>query len=212
MGQAGAPKLLKHPAHMPRKAHGFSLVELLVVMALVLIMYAAMYGPGSASGQAKRRAQCARQLQQMHQLLTLFAGEHDGAFPTATGPTSEAALSQLVPLYTTDTSVFICPGSGHAALPGAQPFADRRCSYAYCAGLKRDADPAALLVADALSNTRAKLEGDTLFSTSGSAPGNNHRTSGGHVLFVDGHVEAFGPVASRAFPLPPGSVLLNPKR
>jgi urease subunit alpha len=30
---------------MPRKAHGFSLVELLVVMALVLILYAAMYGP-----------------------------------------------------------------------------------------------------------------------------------------------------------------------
>ena len=43
---------------MLRKTHGFSLVELLVVMALVLVMYAAMYGPSSASGQAKRRAQC----------------------------------------------------------------------------------------------------------------------------------------------------------
>lgn len=196
---------------MTHKAHGFSLVELLVVMALVLILYAAMYGPSSASGQARSRAQCARQLQQMHQMLTFFAGEHEGAFPATTGPTSEAALSQLVPLYTTDTSVFICPGSGDAALPGAQPFADRRCSYAYCAGLKRDADPAVLLVADALASTRARLPGDTLFSTSGSAPGNNHRASGGHVLFVDGHVEALGPVAPRAFPLPPGATLLNPK-
>ena len=196
---------------MPRKAHGFSLVELLVVMAIVLVLYASMYGPSSASGQAKRRAQCAQQLQQMHLMLTLFAGEHDGAFPAARGSTSEGALSQLVPLYTTDTSVFICPGSGHAALPGAQPFADRRISYAYCAGLKRDADPAAMLVADALANTRAKLNGDTLFSTTGSAPGNNHRTSGGNILFVDGHVEMPGPIAPRALPIPPGATLLNPK-
>ena len=196
---------------MPRKAHGFSLVELLVVMAIVLVLYATMYGPSSATGQAKSRAQCARQLQQMHVMLTLFAGEHDGAFPAARGPTSEGALSQLVPLYTTDTGVFICPGSGHGALPGAQPFADRRISYAYCAGLKSGADPAAMLVADALANTRAKLSGDTLFSASGSAPGNNHGTSGGNILFVDGHVEMLGPIASRALPLPPGGTLLNPK-
>ena len=196
---------------MPRKAHGFSLVELLVVMAIVLILYASMYGPSSASGQAKRRAQCAQQLQQMHLMLTLFAGEHDGAFPAARGSTSEGALSQLVPLYTTDTSVFICPGSGHAALPGAQPFADRRISYAYCAGLKRDADPAAMLVADALANTRAKLNGDTLFSTNGHAPGNNHRTGGGNILFVDGHVEMSGAIAPRALPILPGATLLNPK-
>ena len=196
---------------MPRKAHGFSLVELLVVMAIVLVLYATMYGPSSASGQAKRRAQCAQQLQQMHMMLTLFAGEHDGAFPTARGSTSEGALSQLVPLYTTATSVFICPGSGDSALPGAQPFADRRISYAYCAGLKRDADPAAMLVADALANTRAKLSGDTLFSTTGAAPGSNHRTSGGNILFVDGHVEMHGPIAPHALPIPPGATLLNPK-
>ena len=196
---------------MPRKAHGFSLVELLVVMAIVLVLYATMYGPSSASGQAKRRTQCAQQLQQMHMMLTLFAGEHDGAFPAARGSTSEAALSQLVPLYTTDTSVFICPASGHAALPGAQPLADRRISYAYCAGLKRDADPGALLVADAFANPRAKLSGDTLFSTTGHAPGNNHRTAGGNILFVDGHVETLGSIAPRALPLPPGATLLNPK-
>ena len=196
---------------MLRKTHGFSLVELLVVMALVLVMYAAMYGPSSASGQAKRRAQCVQQLMQMHQMLTLFAGEHDGAFPAARGPTSESALSQLVPLYTTDTSVFICPGSGHAALPGAQPFADRRISYAYCAGLKRDADPGAILVADALAKPDALRSGDTLFSITGAAPGNNHRTGGGNVLFVDGHVESLPAVAPRALPLPPGATLLNPK-
>ena len=196
---------------MPRKAHGFSLVELLVVMAIGLVLYVSIYGPSSASGQAKRRAQCAQQLQQMHQILTLFAGEHDGAFPAARGSTSEGALSQLVPLYTTDTSVFICPGSGHAALPGAQPFADRRVSYAYCAGLERDADPAAMLVADALASTGAKLPGDALFSTTGTAPGNNHRTAGGNILFVDGHVEMPGTLAPRALPIPPGATLLNPR-
>ena len=196
---------------MARQAHAFSLVELLVVMAIVLVLYASMYGPSSASGRAKRSAQCVQQLQQMHALLTLFAAEHEGAFPAARGPTSEGALSQLVPLYTTDTGVFICPGSGHAALPGAQPFVERRISYAYCAGLKRDADPGAMLVADAFANTRAKLNGDTLFSTTGKPPGNNHRTGGGNILFVDGHVETHGPIAARALPIPPGATLLNPR-
>ena len=37
-GQAGAPKLLKVAAQMPRKTHGFSLVELLVVMAIVFVL------------------------------------------------------------------------------------------------------------------------------------------------------------------------------
>lgn len=180
-------------------------------MALVTIGYALMYGAGSASRQAHNREQCAEQLKQMHMILSLYAAEHEGAFPEALGSTSEPALSQLVPIYTTDTSVFICPGSGLAALPSAQPFFDRRISYAYCAGLKRNSSPGALLAADALVNPRTVLQGDVLFSTNGSAPGNNHRASGGNLLFVDGHVETMVPVAQHSLEIPSGAKLLNPK-
>ena len=198
---------------MSRRNNGFSLIELLISLVVVGMLYMAMWGPNSPSGRAKSRAQCLRHLEQMHAVLALYAAEHDGAFPVVPGALhSEAPLSQLVPLYTTDTTIFTCPASGDSELPGARPFADRRISYAYVMGLKRDADPGTFIVSDAQANTRAKTEGEPLFSTSGSAPGHNHGASGGNLLFVDGHAESTGATAPRALLLPPGATLLNPNR
>jgi prepilin-type N-terminal cleavage/methylation domain-containing protein/prepilin-type processing-associated H-X9-DG protein len=198
---------------MHSRNHGFSLVELLIVMALVTCAYAFMFGPGTAWSQGRAKTRCAQQLQQMHAALALFAAEHDGNFPApAAARTSEPALSLLVPLYTTDTSIFICPGSGQSGLPGAQPFADRRCSYAYVAGLKSNAAADQPLASDAQLGAEAKVAGEPLFSSTGKAPGNNHRGFGGSVLYVDGHVEVQDePLARRDFALPPGARLLNPK-
>ncbi|MGB8168083.1 MAG: type II secretion system protein [Chthoniobacteraceae bacterium] len=198
---------------MHSRTRGFSLVELLIVMALVTCAYAFMFGPGTAWSQGRAKTRCAQQLQQMHAALSLYAAEHAGSFPAAgDARTSEPALSQLVPLYTTDTTIFICPGSGQSGLPGAQPFADRRCSYAYVTGLKNDAAPDQALASDAQISTIAKATGEPLFSTTGKAPGNNHRGFGGSVLFVDGHVETQDTaLARRDFTLPPGAQLLNPK-
>lgn len=197
---------------MNRRSHGFSYIELLISVAIIGVAYMMLLGPGSALGQSQSKARCAAQLRQLHQALTLFATEHDGAFPTAAGAaTSDVPLSQLVPLYTSDTDVFICPGSKDSALPGAEPFAGRRISYAYYMGLRKDAPPRTPLVSDAQAGTDAKRAGEPLFSADGSAPGNKHRRYGGNVLFVDGSVETFDAMTPRDFPLPPGAALLNPK-
>ena len=177
-----------------------------------MLMYFMMLGPGSKYGQSRRKAACAVNLAQMHMALSLFASEHDGAFPVVNGATSsEVPLSELVPKYTTDTNIFICPGTGASALPGAQPFADRRISYAYYMGRKRTDPPDAPLVSDAQVDVRAKQKGDATFSAAGKAPGNNHRRYGGNVLFLDGHVETIDTAAPRDLVIPTGVVLLNPK-
>jgi len=191
---------------------GFSLLELLLSMSIILVLYVTMLGPGSKMGQSRRKAACAVNLAQMHMSLSLYAAEHDGAYPIVAGATnSETALSRLVPHYTTDTSIFVCPGSSDGTLPGAQPFAERRISYAYYMGLKRDASPDAPLVSDEQCDAQPKRKGDALFSGTGKAPGHNHRGYGGNVLFVDGHVETGDALALRDLAIPTGVVLLNPK-
>lgn len=195
--------------HCPR---GFSYIELLVCTALVGVAYLMLLGPGSAIGQSRSKEQCLEQLRKMHQSLSLYAAEHAGRFPVVAGATSsEPALSELVPLYTTDTSIFICPGSKDTALPGAQPFASGRISYAYYMGLTSASPGDSPLVSDAQATTSDKDQGEPLFSPDGRGPGNKHRKYGGNVLFVDGHAESFGPIAPRSLPVPARSTLLNPK-
>jgi type II secretory pathway pseudopilin PulG len=197
---------------MRPRSDAFSYIELLVSTAIIGVAYTMVLGPNSELGQTRSKARCAHQLAQLHQSLVLYAAEHDAAFPATEGATtSEAPLSLLVPLYTTDTSLFICPGSKDAALPGAEPFAGRRISYAYYMGQKSNAAPDMPLISDAQANTGAKQAGDEVFSASGDAPGNKHRRYGGNVLCVDGRVETLAAKSPRAIPLPPGAALLNPK-
>ena len=196
----------------PRHTGAFSYIELLISTTMVIILYVVSFGAGSKFGQTRRKATCASHLRQMQMALSLYATEHNGTYPVQAGATSsEAPLSELVPRYTSDTSLFICPGSKHRALPGAQPFADRHISYAYYMGVRHDAEAGTPLISDAQVNPSAKHRGDPLFSASGSAPGNNHRRYGGSVLFVDGHVETGDAAATRDLPIPAGVVLLNPK-
>jgi hypothetical protein len=156
----------------PRQTGAFSYIELLISTAMIMIFYVVSFGAGSKFGQTKRKATCAVNLRQMQMSLALFANEHDGAYPVQAGATSsEGPLSELVPRYTSDTSLFICPGSKHKALPGAQPFAHRHISYAYYMGLRQDAPPGTPLISDAQVDLHAKREGDPLFSPSGSGPG-----------------------------------------
>jgi prepilin-type processing-associated H-X9-DG protein len=185
---------------------------MLISTVIVSIAFVMAFGAGSKFGQTRRKAACAANLGQLHMALSVYAAEHNGAFPVLPGAvSSEAPLSELVPRYTTDTALFICPGSKHKMLPGAQPFADRRVSYAYYMGLTRDALPQAPLVSDAQVDTHTKQKGEALFSATGKAPGHNHRRYGGNVLFVDGHVETGDAVALSSLEIPRGAVLLNPK-
>jgi prepilin-type processing-associated H-X9-DG protein/prepilin-type N-terminal cleavage/methylation domain-containing protein len=197
-----------------RRGHaGFSLIELLFVCAIVAVLYTIMLGPSSESRQKHNKAVCAKNLQQLSAVLSIYAADHNGAYPALPDArTSEAPLSLLVPQYCSDTSLFICPGSGDRALPGAQPFADRRISYAYYMGLTTAATGGQPLLSDAQVDTQAKSAAQPLFSATGRNPGANHRERGGNVLFCDGHVEELPPLAPRELTCPPGVKLLNPNR
>ena len=189
---------------VPSRQHsGFTIVELLVTMFIAVALYAMIAGPSREYLQRQKLQRCAENLRKLHLTLTLYANEHDGAFPAADGARSaDDALAVLVPRYSSDRSFFSCPATGHS---GGQT------DFAFVAGLRKDAGTS-LLASDAQVNADPKLRGVKMFTDSEGAPGGNHGKAGGNLLFTDGHVETIGTEAPRDLTPSRGAKLLNPAR
>ncbi len=191
---------------------GFSLIEMLVVIVILVILFTLYWGSTTGSNrQQKLQANCRDNLQKLYLALQIYANDHSSKFPeTAGARTSEQPLDLLVPRYTVDTSLFICPGSGDAPLPSGESLLKSKISYAYYMG-RSGSDAGSVLMSDRQVDDRPKIAGQTLFSLSGEPPGNNHGKFGGCLLFGDGHCDTSPAQARFPIPLPQGVVLLNPK-
>jgi len=190
-------------------SEGFSLIELLVTIVIILILTALYWNPNTGSRQHARQMSCQKNLQKAYIALEIFANESGGKFPNVAGArTPGEALDVLVPRYTSDTSVFICPGSQDSLLPAGESLRSRRISYAYYMG--RCLTNSLVLMSDKQVDSQARPAGAAAFSTTGKPPGNNHGKYGGNFLFCDGHVELAPPQVPFALELGKGEVLLNP--
>lgn len=193
-----------------RKRAAFSLIELLVTVAIILILTTLYFGPNTANRQNALKRSCQRNLEKIYVSLEIYANEHAGRFPLVTGATtSEEALDVLIPKYTSDTTAFICPGSKDSALPTGESFRSRKISYAYYMGRYATNGQQALM-SDRQIDTQSKAAGQPIFSTNGKAPGANHRKFGGNFLFCDGHCEMISAIAPFPIALANGERLLNP--
>jgi prepilin-type N-terminal cleavage/methylation domain-containing protein/prepilin-type processing-associated H-X9-DG protein len=189
---------------------GFSLIELLITVALILILSTLYFGPNNANRQKALKSACQKNLEKIFVSMEIYANEHGGSFPVVPGArTSEEALDVLVPKFTSDTSPFICPASKDSALPSGESFRSRKISYAYYMG-RYHANSQQALMSDHQVDSKAKVAGQPVFSTDGKAPGNNHRKFGGNFLFCDGHCEMSAAAAAFDLALTNGEVLLNP--
>src|SRR5207249_2336455 len=126
----GAPKLAGCVASLRPAA--FSLIELLVVVALVAVLTTMYWGSSSGTRQKKLQAECQNNLQRLCTSMEIFANDHESKFPEVPGAkTSEEPLDLLVPRYTSDTAIFICPGGADSTLPAGESIRKRKISYAY---------------------------------------------------------------------------------
>jgi prepilin-type N-terminal cleavage/methylation domain-containing protein len=192
---------------------GFSLIELLLVLAIMLVVLF-LSSDGYFRERARQRMKaCAQNLAGQYVALQTYANDHDGRFPVLTNATSPSEpLSLLIPQYTTQTEFWICPASGDRALAPAKPFADRKISYAYYMGWRKSALPEAILSSDEQVDAGPKIAQQLAFSPDGKGPGSNHGKDGGNFLHADGSLGQSPSHASVAFPLPPDIKLLNPAR
>jgi type II secretory pathway pseudopilin PulG len=194
-----------------RAAGGFSLLELLLVLTILIILTVMMESGLTTSTRNKALANCRKNLELMYLALSIYEKDNNGAFPALKDARTPAEpLSLLVPKSTTTTEIFICPGSKDPSLPEAESFAGRKISYAYYMGRTTNDDPGAILLSDAQVDAAPKLKGQQVFSEDGRVPGNNHGKMGGNLLWRSGEVTVSRPKASRDLAYPPSVHLLNP--
>jgi len=201
----------------PRQLHrrsitgaAFSLIELLVVVAVVLAL-TVMYWNHGPSKRDIELASCKQHLEKIYLAMDIYAHDNAENFPVTTNAiTSEDALASLVPHYTSDTSIFICPATGSSQLPAGKSFRDWKISYAYYMG-RHETDPDAVLMTDAQINTFSKSKDAMVFSDDGKPPGNNHGKGGGNFMMCDGGVLSSEGNAPVSLLLTSPVVLLNPK-
>src|SRR6185436_6216943 len=157
-------------------ARGFSLLELLLTLAIMMVLFVMLYGSGSRSAQSRRKAACQKNLQTIYIALQIYSGEFNEQFPARPGArSSEGPLSLLVPKYTSVTEPFICPGSADERLPEGEPFEQRKISYAYYMGLGLGpTHRGEVLLTDRQISTETKTRGAPIFSAHGQPPGDNH--------------------------------------
>src|SRR5262245_28862785 len=100
------------------RGSGFSLLELLIVVAIVLLLTTLYWGGRSDKGARQKQAVCLKNLEKMFIAMEIYGNDQNGRFPAVAGAqTSDEALALLVPKYNADLSLFICPGSQDQPLP-----------------------------------------------------------------------------------------------
>jgi len=200
------------PACPRTRPEAFSLVELLIVMALILIMFVMYFNPNSKNYQQRKLAACEKNLQNLYIALDLYARSNGDRFPLVTNAqTSDEPLSLLVPGYIAQPHAFICPGSGDNVPSHGKPITGKRISYAYYMGRAPEPPSKEPLITDEQVNPGSKAVGTLVFSADGKGAGNNHRKFGGNVLHADGSIHWLSATSTIPLSFPATVRLLNPR-
>jgi type II secretory pathway pseudopilin PulG len=133
------------------KRAGFTIVELLVVAAIIFVMLAALAPFVRMAKVRSNIMRCANNLREISLGLHAFAADHNDVFP--------AKLGDLYPNYVSNAQAFDCPAS-KAVGTEKQP------DYSYAANLRESSNPKEAIAADMDGNH--KKSGKNILRIDGS--------------------------------------------
>ncbi len=132
--------------HRKRAAHGFTLLEVLVVAAVICVLVGVLFAVLGAAREAAARTTCTNQLRQLATAVDMYRQQH-GALPPhsylGTRSTGEAEMitwQEILRPHVGPEDVFLCPSDPDTPPMSEQPVWDGRCwmyssSYEYRQGL-----------------------------------------------------------------------------
>lgn len=111
--------VIKSVVHGRRPAAGFTLVELLVVVAIIAVLVGLLLPAVQSARAAARRTECANNLRQVGLAMGQFCDAHRGRFPdTSHNESDDANLSwiyTIAPFMENVDAIRICPSDQKAA-------------------------------------------------------------------------------------------------
>ena len=87
-----------------RRNKGFTLIEIMAVMAIILILLALIMPALTSARKQARKMECLSNLRQIGAAIQAYAMDSKGKFPT-----SQAVYDAQIPKYLDDDSIMECP-------------------------------------------------------------------------------------------------------
>lgn len=157
------------------KRRAFTLLELLVVIALIAILAAILFPVFAQVRERARQVSCMSNLSQLSMALHLYAQDYEGSFPP------EAHWVEALQEYAKNTHIWLCPSAS---------FSEGRTTYGYEPG-HHATDPGT----ERLAYDAAVGSQDIMFRHIGRA----------NVLFLNGKIKSISKAQwlEAGWPLPP---------